>query len=110
MQSPNRAQPWASSQRPRSAAMTGPRFEQTDITTQPAPYAAIELIHAEPVRFVESRVAVCDGGGGPHGHPRVYINVDKPEIVPCGYCGLPFAHSHHKHYLETLPSTEYPLA
>lgn len=29
-------------------------------------------------------------GGGPHGHPRVFINVDKPEIVPCGYCGLPF--------------------
>jgi len=24
------------------------------------------------------------------GHPRIFINVDKPEIVPCGYCGLPF--------------------
>ena len=24
------------------------------------------------------------------GHPRVFINTDKPEIAVCGYCGLPF--------------------
>lgn len=32
-------------------------------------------------------------GGGPLGHPKVYINVDKPEIIPCEYCGLPFVSS-----------------
>jgi len=32
-------------------------------------------------------------GGGPLGHPRVFINLDPttPEkAVPCGYCGLRF--------------------
>ena len=52
--------------------------------------AAIELIHRQPVRWSKERVAVCDGGGGPLGHPKIFINVDKPEITPCGYCGLPF--------------------
>lgn len=32
----------------------------------------------------------CDGGGGPAGHPRIFINTDKPEIAVCNYCGLPF--------------------
>jgi hypothetical protein len=33
-QAPNRAEIWAPSQRPRSQAMTGPRFEQTDFDLQ----------------------------------------------------------------------------
>ncbi|EWC47410.1 hypothetical protein DRE_00378 [Drechslerella stenobrocha 248] len=81
---------------PRAQAMVGPRFEQTDLKLQPRPLAAIELIHEEPVRFVKEHVVVCDGGGGPLGHPKIFINVDKPEVVPCGYCGLPFAHIHNK--------------
>lgn len=32
----------------------------------------------------------CDGGGGPLGHPKIFINVDKPQICWCTYCGLPF--------------------
>lgn len=35
-------------------------------------------------------MVACDGGGGPAGHPRIFINTDKPEIAVCGYCGLPF--------------------
>ncbi|KFA75008.1 hypothetical protein S40288_02218 [Stachybotrys chartarum IBT 40288] len=95
-QSPNRATVWSRSQRPRSQAMSGPRFEQTDFSLQawlamdPQPLAAIELIHKEPVRWTHDRVVACDGGGGPTGHPRVFINTDKPEIAACGYCGLPF--------------------
>ncbi|KAF3927690.1 hypothetical protein ABW21_db0203746 [Orbilia brochopaga] len=96
IQAPNRLQTWAKSQMPRAAAMVGPRFEQTDLTLQPRPLAAIELIHEQPIRFVKDRVVVCDGGGGPLGHPKIFINVDKPEVVPCGYCGLPFAHEHNK--------------
>ncbi|KAF3173830.1 hypothetical protein TWF225_009629 [Orbilia oligospora] len=95
-QAPNRMLTWAKSQMPRAEAMVGPRFEQTDLALQPRPMAAIELIHEEPVRFVHEHVVVCDGGGGPLGHPKIYINVDKPEVVPCGYCGLPFAHIHNK--------------
>ncbi|KAK5631983.1 hypothetical protein RRF57_007697 [Xylaria bambusicola] len=89
-QAPNRTEIWSRSQRPRAAAMQGPRFEQTDFDLQPAPKAAIELIHKQPVRWTHDRMVACDGGGGPAGHPRIYINTDKPEIATCGYCGLPF--------------------
>jgi NADH dehydrogenase (ubiquinone) Fe-S protein 6 len=109
LQAPNRAGVWAPSQRPRSQAMVGPRFEQTDYALQPQPWAAIELIHKQHVRWTHDRVVACDGGGGPEGHPRVYINTDKPEIAVCGYCGLPFANEHHRHHLEALPQTSYPL-
>ncbi|KAK4190447.1 hypothetical protein QBC35DRAFT_490390 [Podospora australis] len=109
-QAPNRSEVWSRSQNPRSNAMTGPRFEQTDFELQPRPWAAIELIHKQPVRWTHDRVVACDGGGGPAGHPKVYINVDKPEITPCGYCGLPFANEHHREHLQSLPETSYPLS
>ncbi|KAI1417569.1 zinc-finger domain-containing protein [Hypoxylon sp. FL1857] len=110
MQAPNRKEIWSRSQRPRAAAMKGPRFEQTDFDLQPQPKAAIELIHKQPVRWTHDRVVACDGGGGPQGHPRIFINTDKPEIATCGYCGLPFANEHHREHLESLPKTSYPLA
>lgn len=89
--------------------------------------AAIELIHKQPVRWTKSKVVSCDGGGGPLGHPKIFINTDKPEIATCGYCGLPFvrpihasrpiwtgltlsqAQEQHRAYLESLPATSYPL-
>ncbi|KAJ5165667.1 Zinc finger CHCC-type [Penicillium coprophilum] len=109
MQAPNRATTWAASQQPREKAMVGPRFEQTIMETQPQPYAAIELIHRQPVRWTKSKVVSCDGGGGPLGHPKVFINTDKPEIATCGYCGIPFAQEQHRAYLKSLPATSYPL-
>jgi len=109
MQSPNRASIWSRSQNPRAKSMTGPRFEQTIIELQPAPLAAIEFIHKQPVRWIHKRVVECDGGGGPLGHPRIFINLDKPEICACTYCGLPYAYEHHRKHLESLPSTSYPL-
>jgi len=73
----------------------------------------------------------CDGGGGPLGHPRIFINLDKPQINVCTYCGLPFvmtpllssqafvvfptnrvqANEKHRSHLESLPESElsYPL-
>jgi len=57
---------------------------------QPRPMAAIELIHKQPVRWIKERTATCDGGGGPLGHPRIFINVDKPQICWCTYCGVPY--------------------
>lgn len=48
------------------------------------------LVHKEPVRWTHERVVACEGGGGPAGHPKVFINTDKPEIAICGYCGVPF--------------------
>jgi len=109
MQAPNRAKVWSRSQAPRELAMSGPRFEQTVMEYQPQPLAAIDLIHKQPVRWTDSKIVSCDGGGGPLGHPKIFINVDKPQINWCTYCGLPFAHNHHRKFLESLPRTEYPL-
>ncbi|KAI1878201.1 uncharacterized protein JN550_000383 [Neoarthrinium moseri] len=109
-QAPNRTGIWSRSQRPRAKAMAGPRFEQTDFDLQPQSQAAIELIHKQPVRWTHDKVVACDGGGGPAGHPRIFINTDKAEIAVCGYCGLPFANEHHREHLESLPQTSYPLA
>lgn len=60
------------------------------IGQKPQPEAAINLIHQQPVRWTKERKVSCDGGGGPLGHPRIFINVDKPQICWCTYCGLPF--------------------
>ncbi|KAK6087892.1 nadh-ubiquinone oxidoreductase [Seiridium cupressi] len=109
-QAPNRTEIWSRSQRPRAKAMTGPRFEQTDFDLQPQSQAAIELIHRQPVRWTHDKVVACDGGDGPAGHPRIFINTDKPEIAACTYCGLPYANEHHREHLESLPKTSYPLA
>ncbi len=62
---------------PRVEAMTGPRFETVSLDKQPAPAAAIELISAVPINRVKERIIACDGGGGPLGHPKIYINLVK---------------------------------
>ncbi|KAL4704072.1 hypothetical protein ACJJTC_001994 [Scirpophaga incertulas] len=54
------------------------------------PNWAVNLISEVPPKEVSERVVWCDGGSGPEGHPRVYINVDKPGDHSCGYCGLRF--------------------
>ncbi|KJZ78999.1 hypothetical protein HIM_01772 [Hirsutella minnesotensis 3608] len=109
-QAPNRTEVWSRSQRPRSTAMTGPRFEQTDFDLQPQPLSAMEMIHKQPVTWTHNRIVACEGGGGPAGHPRIFINTDKPEIAVCNYCGLPFANEHHRKHLESLSETSYPLS
>jgi len=97
-QSPDRNSVWSKNQNPRANAMRGPRFEQTNMDYQPQPLSsAIELIGNEPIRLVETRIAACDGGGGPLGHPKVFINLDKPGPKACGYCGLRFEREVHGH-------------
>ncbi|KAK9468789.1 zinc-finger domain-containing protein [Lipomyces arxii] len=95
LQAPNREETWAVSQRPRSAAMVGPRFAQKNLEAQPRPYAAINLIAEEPVRFVDTNIASCDGGSGVQGHPKVFINLDQDGPNTCTYCGLRFQMNHH---------------
>jgi NADH dehydrogenase (ubiquinone) Fe-S protein 6 len=93
-QAPNYPTTSSTSQRPRPGLHSGPRFEQTDMALQPNPLSAMELIAQEPIRLVQGRKAVCDGGqlraflssygmsdwdgflgGGPLGHPKIYINL-----------------------------------
>ncbi|XP_049865584.1 probable NADH dehydrogenase [ubiquinone] iron-sulfur protein 6, mitochondrial [Pectinophora gossypiella] len=54
------------------------------------PNWSVNLIAAVPPKETTKRVVWCDGGDGPEGHPRVYINLDKPGDHACGYCGLRF--------------------
>lgn len=46
----------------------------------------------EPVEtlYVETEVVGCDGGGGPLGHPLVYLNVAKEGQIDCPYCSRRF--------------------
>ncbi|KAI3621747.1 nadh-ubiquinone oxidoreductase [Moniliophthora roreri] len=96
-QAPNYPTTWSANQRPRPTARSGPRFEQTAMELQPNPLSAMEMIANEPVRVVHGRKAVCDGGSGPLGHPKIYINLDKPGPKACGYCGLRFEQAPHHH-------------
>ncbi|GAA5856244.1 hypothetical protein JCM5353_002671 [Sporobolomyces roseus] len=98
VQAPNRTTTWSRNQAARTEAMSGPRFEQTAEQFQPRPMAAIELIKEEPIRLIQERVAACDGGGGPLGHPRVFINLDKQGPHMCTYCGIRYEQAHaHDH-------------
>ncbi|XP_029662206.1 NADH dehydrogenase [ubiquinone] iron-sulfur protein 6, mitochondrial-like [Formica exsecta] len=56
---------------------------------------AIKLINEVPPSPKKERIVACDGGGGPLGHPKVYINLDKPGNHSCGYCGLRFYKEDH---------------
>ncbi|XP_022901837.1 probable NADH dehydrogenase [ubiquinone] iron-sulfur protein 6, mitochondrial [Onthophagus taurus] len=58
------------------------------------PNFAIDLIDKVPPIKCKERVVWCDGGSGPTGHPKVYINLDKPGNHACGYCGLRFELDH----------------
>lgn len=35
---------------------------------------------------VDSVVVACDGGDGPLGHPRVYLNIGREGHIECPYC------------------------
>jgi NADH dehydrogenase (ubiquinone) Fe-S protein 6 len=80
-----------------------PQFSQPKKKKRPA----MELIAEVPPIEVEGRIAACDGGGGPLGHPRVFINLEysSPESpAVCDYCGLRFYQKGTKHVTESLRS------
>ncbi|XP_033095704.1 NADH dehydrogenase [ubiquinone] iron-sulfur protein 6, mitochondrial-like [Anneissia japonica] len=56
---------------------------------------AIDMIADEPPTEVDARHVWCNGGGGPLGHPKVYINLDPEGPHSCGYCGLRFVKKPH---------------
>ena len=39
---------------------------------------------------IDAMVAACNGGGGPLGHPRVYLNLAPRGQVECPYCSRQF--------------------
>ena len=36
--------------------------------------------------YIDEMVAACNGGGGPLGHPRVYLSLAPAGRVECPYC------------------------
>jgi uncharacterized Zn-finger protein len=40
--------------------------------------------------YINETVAACNGGGGPLGHPRVYLNLGPTGKVECPYCSRLF--------------------
>ncbi|KAJ7125586.1 hypothetical protein C8R43DRAFT_1090418 [Mycena crocata] len=94
-QAPNAPSTWSTNQQPRPGPASSPRFEQTVMELQPNPLSAMALVNDVPVNMVHGRRAVCDGGGGPLGHPKIYINLDLEGPRPCG--GLRFEQVHHNH-------------
>lgn len=104
LQAPNHPGTWSPTQASRVDVISknAVRFTQKDLGLQPQPYAAIELISKEPVRYLDTNIAVCDGNKGStlQGHPKVYINLDQPKASTCGYCGLRYAKKEFEELIE----------
>lgn len=73
-QSPNCSAAWSISQRPREDALASSRFIQIDLKKQPFTASAMSYVLNDPIELVQGRKTYCDGGG-PLGHPKVYINL-----------------------------------
>ncbi len=39
---------------------------------------------------IDEMIAACDGGGGPLGHPKVYLSLAPVGRVECPYCSRLF--------------------
>jgi len=58
------------------------------------PNVAQVLVSERAPEDHHEHVVWCDGGHPALGHPRVYINLDRPGVHACGYCGNRFYNSH----------------
>jgi len=91
-QAPNKDSTWSASQRVREEVYKSDvRFVGRDLSKQPFGEAAIELTKQQPIHYVKSDIAVCQGTTSLLGHPKVYINLDKDMVGHCGYCGAKYA-------------------
>lgn len=51
--------------------------------------------HFGKKKDVDHSLFYCFPGNDALGHPKVYINLDKPEDGVCGYCGKRFISKKH---------------
>lgn len=50
-----------------------------------------EILQKETIHVpVDADQVVCNGGGGPLGHPQVWYTFDKRPEAHCHYCGRHF--------------------
>lgn len=63
---------------------------------RPEPLSTEPTDAPEPpeVIVVHEHRVVCDGGGGPLGHPRVYMEMGDSDYVECAYCDRRFVLAH----------------
>lgn len=54
---------------------------------------------------VDDTVVACNGGGGPLGHPRVYLNLGRDGKVECPYCSRLYVLRAKAHEAVSLPRT-----
>lgn len=82
---------------------------------------AVDLIAADPVVVCDERI-VWSSGGGPLGHPKVFIRLDLNEVHDCTYSGRKFIHKKwydeakhgksipYSQYLDEMNKLQYDLA
>jgi len=58
---------------------------------------------------VQSLNVACDGGGGPLGHPRVFLNLERHGAVDCPYCGRRFVIAEDADPRNKHPAPEHDL-
>jgi uncharacterized Zn-finger protein len=59
---------------------------------------------------VDDTVVACNGGGGPLGHPRVYLNLGPANRIECPYCSrLYVRRGHAASHLPRTPGAPEPL-
>ncbi|THD19149.1 NADH dehydrogenase iron-sulfur protein 6 mitochondrial [Fasciola hepatica] len=71
------------------------RFTQSNKLVNPN--FAEKLIAEVPPIPCKEHIVSCDGGESALGHPKVYINLDKPGPHTCGYCGLRYYYDDTNH-------------
>jgi uncharacterized Zn-finger protein len=67
----------------------------------------------QPFEIIETdeTVAACNGGGGPLGHPRVYLNLAPAGKIECPYCSRLFVlRGHGASSLPHTPDAPKPSA
>ncbi|CAF0832622.1 unnamed protein product [Didymodactylos carnosus] len=67
---------------------------------------AIDLIAQDPVVVCKTK-GVWSDSSGPLGHPKVYINLDKPDVHSCGYSGRKFIQTKYYDKSKHGPSITY---
>ncbi|KII68224.1 putative NADH dehydrogenase [ubiquinone] iron-sulfur protein 6, mitochondrial [Thelohanellus kitauei] len=84
---------------------TGQEFSEGDFrnirykeaTREVNPNISREIMKQTPPIVVKNRIHACDGGRAGVGHPRVFINLDKPGYKTCGYCGTKYILDNEEH-------------
>ena len=62
------------------------------MTLQDRGYTKPDIPEEIEVIYVDSKTAVCDGGGV-LGHPRVFLAIDASGEVECPYCSRRFVYA-----------------